>query len=90
MVDAARVGHPPAGGLEVDPEVVEDREGAADHARVGAAAGHLGEVRQVRELAEHHTDGLVEGVLVVAGMGPDARGEGHDGVTGRPARGRSR
>ena len=55
-----RVGQPPAGRLQVGAELGDHREGAAGHVRVRAAAGQLGQVRQVGQLAEHDPDGLVE------------------------------
>ena len=78
-----RVGDPPPGGLQVDAEPVEHGERPADHAGGRAAAGHLGEVRQVGQLTEHEPHRLVEGVLVLAGVRPDSAGERHRVATRR-------
>ena len=73
------VGEPPAGRLQVGAELGHHGEGAAGHGRGGAAAGHLGQVGQVRQLAEDEPHRLVEVALVVAGVRADAAGERHRG-----------
>ena len=83
VVDTAGVGDPPARRLQVDADPVEDGERAAEHAGGGAAAGDLGHVRQVGQLAEDEPDRLVEGVLVVPGVRPDAAGERHRAADAR-------
>ncbi len=75
LVDAGRTaGEPPPRGLEVRPELGHEREGAAGHVGGRAAAGELGQVRQVGQLTEHGLQRLAERGRVVAGEGADARG----------------
>ena len=88
VVDAGRApetGQPPAGGLEVRPELGHHGQPAAGHGRRGAAARHLGQVGQIRDLAQHQPQRLVEVTLVVARMGADATGERHRGSLPAPS-----
>ena len=77
MVDARGVRQPPARGLLVEAEVGDRGQGAADHARRSATTRELGQVGQIRHLAEHDPDRL--GVLlgVAAGPRPDSAGDRH-------------
>ena len=83
VVDAGRVGQPPARGLEVEAELGDRRERATDHAGLDAATGQLGKVGQVRSLAEDDPDRF--GVLLGGGAGPrpDAGGDRHAGAPTR-------
>lgn len=80
LVAARAVGQPPAGGLEVEGEVGDERDRPAGHGRAGAAARQLGDVGKAagrRQLAEHDPHRLGVGPRVVAGMGADAGGGRH-------------
>ena len=81
MVDAGRVGEPPAGRLQVEAELGDHGEGTAAEVGDDPAVGQLGQVRQVGQLPEDHPQRLAE---VLAGHRPDAGGEGaHACASGR-------
>ena len=65
-IPGASVSRQPAGWRSA-PELGDHGQRPAGHRRGGAAARHLGQVREVRQLAEHDPHGLVVGRLVVAG-----------------------
>ena len=83
VVEAGRVGQPPAGGLEVGAEVGDTASARPVMSRVRAAARELGHVRQVGQLVEHDPDRLGRSrSSVPPGMRPDAGGgvmPGHAG-----------
>ena len=58
QVDARPVGEPPAGGLQVEPEVADHRQGPTRHRGAHPASRELGQVRQVGSLTEDEPDGL--------------------------------
>ena len=64
-VSARPVDQPPAGRLQVDRQVDEERGAPADHVGAEPAGGQLGHVRQVGQLAEDDLDasaGSVPGI----------------------------
>ena len=85
VVDPRGVGEPPAGRLEVGAEPGGQGQPAAGHRGRRTATGQLGQVREVRQLAEHHAHrlGVVERVVglraqrLPAGHRPDAGGDRH-------------
>ena len=83
MPGAPPAREPPAGRLQVGAQLGHHGERAAGHGRGSAATGQLGQVRQVRQLAEDEPHRLVEVALVVARVRADAAGERHRGS--RPA-----
>ena len=85
LIDARRVGEPPARWLQVCAELADDGEGPADHGRGRAATGELGQVRKVRQLAEHGAYRFDVRRVVAAGHGPDAGRDGHR-CSGTPTR----
>jgi hypothetical protein len=60
VVDAWRVGEPPTGGLQVEPEVGDDRQGTSGHPCRGSPRGQLGQVWELRQLAEDEAHRLVD------------------------------
>jgi hypothetical protein len=84
VVDARGIGEPPARRLQVCPEPGQQPHGAAGQVGMRPAARDLRQVGQLRHLPQHGPHRLVERVLVLAGVRPDAGGHGHR--DGTPAR----
>ena len=80
LVDPRSVGESPARRLQVGAQLCDHGQRASGHRGGGAAARHLRQVREVRQLAEHDPHGLVVRTLVVARHRADAGSEGHQWV----------
>ena len=72
VVGAAGVGQSPARGLQVGGEPCHHRQAATGHRGVDPAAGDLGDVRQVGQLAQHDAYGLGVVALLRPGERPDS------------------